>query len=157
MSNLIGWSALTSTYTYPRSFLKAASTSSGTLGTNTLCLGKRNIALADHGDYKYICVYNDSDAVDSDDVAQISVTGYALAESGESFCLVVDPQDDATPDNSIVLSNRAVAVNESGDLIFHDSTTDIGTPDDEDVVFIASKPLRVVRKGNNWYLAVSGF
>ncbi len=156
MSNLIGWSALTSTYTSPRSFLRAASTTSGTLGTKTLCLGKRNVALADHGDYTYICVYNDIDAVESEDVAQISVTGYALADSGESFCLVVDPQDDSTPDNSIVLSNRAVAVNESGDLIFHDSTTDIGTPDEEDVVFIASKPLRVVRKGGNWYLAVSG-
>ena len=156
MSNLIGWSALTSTYTSPRSFLRAASTSSGTLGITTLCLGKRNIALADHGDYKYICVYNDSGAVDSEDVAQISITGYALADSGESFCLVIDPQGDTTPDNSIVLGNRAVAVNAAGDLIFHNSTSAIGTPDDEDVVFIASKPLRVVRKGDDWYLAVSG-
>lgn len=155
MGNLIGFSALKTTVVSGNLLLRCGLSTAGTVGTRTLCLGKRNVALADNGDYALLCVFNHSAAV-ADATKTINVTGkrYQIAASGESFAIVCDQPSDKTPANSIVLGNRAIAVNAAGELIAKDCTATIGTPDEEDVVFVGDQPLRVVRKGSNWYLGV---
>jgi hypothetical protein len=154
MGNLIGFSALRKTLTSGKYVLRIALTSNGTLGSRTLCLGGRNIAVADHGDYGYLCVFNHSAAVSATPTTTICGNRFALATSGESYCVVGASQADSTPANSIVLGTVPIATNANGDLICKDLTATIGTPDEEDVIFIGETPLRVVRKGSNWYLVV---
>jgi hypothetical protein len=161
MGNLIGFSALKTTTVSGNLLLRLGLSTAGTVGTRTICLGNRNIVLADYGgttdkpDYLILCVFNHSAAV-AHATKTVNVTGkrYQLATSSESFVIVCDQPTDKTPANSIVLGNRAIAVNAAGELIAKDCTTAIGTPDEEDVVFVGDQPLRVVRKGSNWYLGV---
>lgn len=155
MGNLIGFSALKTTVISGNLRLRIGLGTAGTVGTRTLCLGKRNIAVADNGNYAHICVFNDTSAVnEATKTANITGKRYQLADSGRAFVIVCDQPSDKTPVNSIVLGNVAIAVNAAGELVAKDCTATIGTPDEEDVVFLADAPLRVVRKGNNWYLGV---
>lgn len=154
MGNLIGLSALRKTLSSGKYNLNIAVTTNGAVGTKTLCLGTRNVALADHGNFTYLCVFRHSAAVAATPTDVICGNRYALATSGECFCPVGQSQGDAAAANAIVIGNRALSTNANGDLICKDVTAAVGTPDEEGFVFLGVKPLRAVRKGGNWYLVV---
>ena len=155
MGNIIGFSALQSVIVSGNRLLCMGLSTAGTVGSRTLCLGSRNISLANYNGYALLCIFNDTSAVASSKNANITGIRYSLATSGQSYCLVINEPADLTPTNSIVVGDVPLAVNAEGQLIVQDCTTSIGTPDQEDVIFIADEPLRVVRKGSNWYLAVT--
>lgn len=154
MGNLIGFASLTTDVISNKRVLRLALTTAGVVGTRTFCIGKRNIAVADNGLYGHLCVFNDTSAPAVPNTSNINGVRYTCATSGKAFCIVGSPQGDITPTNSIVLGNVAVAVNAAGDMIVKDCTSAIGTPDEEDVVFLGETPLRVVRKGKDWYWVV---
>jgi hypothetical protein len=154
MGNLIGYSAIKSTKTGGKSFLSTSLTSSGTIGSKILTLGTRGIALANNGNYTYLCAYVDNAASDANKSLLIAGKPYALATSGQSYCLFTSSLGNSTAINSIVLGYTTIAINSSGSLIIKDCTSAVGTPDEEDAVYIGDKPLRVVRKGSNWYLVI---
>jgi len=152
MRNAIGLAALTSTVTSGERLLNLAITSAGTVGTNVLCLGSRNITLANNGNYKHLCIFRDTSGKSIGNAISINTLRYALMTSGLSYCILGQLISDNIPVNSLVLGNEAIAINAEGDIIAQDVTALVGTPDEEDVIFIGDSPLRVIYKAPNWYM-----
>jgi len=154
-SSLIGKAALKSTEVGGIRLLNLAFTSSGVIGNTTFCMGLHNIAVADSGDFGYLCIFRDLSATPVLFPNMIHGENYKMASSGEDFCLVANPIGNSTPTQSIVIGNVALACNVTGDLIVHDASASIGTPDEEGIVHLGTTALRVVRKGDNWFFCIT--
>lgn len=157
MGNLIGSMALSHTVESGINIINVVLTAATTSSVvdSFFVLGTRRLALEKTADNKYVLpIYVDSSVSATTETVNIKSNNYGLRKTSDNnyILAVKNKARSTTVDNGVVIHSTVLSVNSFYDLICKQK---VFTPDEVDYVPLNKRNVKVVRSGDNWYLAVA--